>query len=207
MSKEESENQKFLFSINKTIEELLSSIENNIPVAQFRLDQFIDAFDKGFPWDTKPEDRGRAEAITWALMDGPLVLYALNMNSSAIIELHSIIERFVLRETIKHLVVPSKRSPTFRILERRALPDLALILCDLGILDKKDVKFAKELNKLRNGLAHKNPKIISNMVYSGKKISVLDIDSVMTRVDCIPLIIRSIHLLVKMSKIENSNEE
>ena len=104
-------------------------------------------------------------------------------------------------KTVKHLVVPSKSSLTFRVLERRTLSDLAL-LCDLGVFDKKDVKFAKKLNTLRNGLAHKNPRVISNLLYSGKEISVLDIDSVITKVDCTPLIIRTICLLVKMSKVD-----
>jgi len=196
MSKEEPE-----LSIDKTIEELLSFIETNLPAVKLRLDKFIEAFNEDFPLETKLEDRGRAEAITWALMNVPLLLYALNMNGSAIIELHGILERFTLRETVNRLGVP------LRIFERHHLPALVSILCHLRICDKKDVKFAKKLNKLRNGLAHKNPKVISNVALSGKKISVLDIDSVMSGFDCIPLIIGTIYLLVKMSKVEKSSGE
>jgi hypothetical protein len=199
MSKKESESQEFLLSIDKTVKELLLSIESDLPVAQRRLAKFIEAFNKEFPLDIKLEDRGRAEAIAWALMNVPLLLYALNMNGSAIIELHGILERFALREIVIHLGVP------FRIFERHHLPELALILRDLKIFDKEDVKFSKKLNRLRNGLAHKNPRVISNVVYSGKKISVLDIDSVMTKFDCTPLIIRTIHLLVKTSKAKYPN--
>lgn len=99
MSKKEHENHRLLL-LNKTIKEIISSIENNLSAAHSRLDRFVDAFDKKFPLDTKPKDRGRAEAITWALMNGRLVLYALGINGSAIIELHGILERFVLRETV-----------------------------------------------------------------------------------------------------------
>lgn len=188
--------------LNNTIEELLSSIEDSLPVARSRLEKFTDAFDKEFPADTHPEDRGRAEAITWALMGGPLVLYALEMNGSAIVELHGIFERFALRETINHLVTPSNRSLASRVFERLTLPDVASTLHDLGILGKEDVKFAKKLNRLRNGLAHKNPRVISNMAHSGKKIHILDIDSVMIKFDCVPLIIGTIQVLIKMSKTE-----
>lgn len=78
-----------------------------------------------------------------------------------------------------------------------------MILQNLGIFDEEDIKFAEKLTALRNGLAHKNPRRISNMLLSGKKISVLDIDSVMSKHDCVTLIIKTIHLMVKMSKAED----
>lgn len=189
-------NSDLELSISETVKELLSSIENDLPSAKCRLDKFVEVFDKEFPLDTKPEDRARAEAITWALMNVPLLLYSLNMNGSAIIELHGILERFILRDTANHLGVPLK------IFERHHLPDLALVLHDLEIFDKEDLRFARKLSRLRNGLAHKNPMSISNLLFSGKKISALDIDSVMAKYDCIPLLIGAIHLMVKMSKAE-----
>jgi len=187
-------------SINRTIEELISSIEASLPIAHTRLDKFTEAYSKEFPLETLLEDRGRADALAWALMDGPLALYAIGMNGSAIIELHGILERFVLRETVNHLADPSKRSLIYRVLERRTLSDLASMLCDLGVFYKEDVRFAEKLNALRNGLAHKNPKVISKLLFSGKEISFLDIDSAISKFDCVPLIVGTIRLLVRMSK-------
>ena len=40
-----------------------ASIENSLPTAKYRLEKFIEVFDKEFPLDTEPEDRGGAEAI------------------------------------------------------------------------------------------------------------------------------------------------
>lgn len=191
-------------TINKTVEELIISIEKNLPGIKNKFDNFIDTFNKEFPLENI-EDRGRAEAITWALMDVPLVLYCLGMNGAAIIELHSIIERFALRETITNLTIPSKKSIATRLVERCTLSDFASILFDLRIFDRDDLKFVKKLSKIRNGLAHKNPKIISDVVYSGKKISFLDIDSVITNIDCVPLIIKTIRLMIKMSKHTNND--
>ena len=193
------EKQESPISINETMAEIMSSLSNNLSIAKSRLDRFIDAFNSRFP-DNRAEDRGRAEAITWALMGGPLILYALNLNGSVIIELHGILESFALRDAIMHIALPSKRVLAFGISERCNLRDSAVILQNLGIFDEEDIKFEQKLTALRNGLAHKNPRRISNMLFSGKRISVLDIDSVMSKYDCLTLIIKTIHLMVKMSK-------
>lgn len=165
-----------------------------------KFNDFIEIFNKEFPLDNL-EERGGAEALTWALMGGPLALYGLGMNGAAIIELHGIAERFALRETINNLTIQSKKSTVINLIERHTLSDFASILFDLDIFDKDDLKFILKLRKLRNGLAHKNPTIISNVVCSGKEISFLDIDSVITNVDCAPLIIKTIRLLMKMFEL------
>lgn len=167
------------FSINKILEELTISIEENLPGVDEKFNEFTKFFNKEFPLDNL-EERGGAEALTWALMDGPLALYGLGMNGAAIIELHGIAERFALRESINNIIIQSKKSTIINIIERHTLSDFASILFDLDIFDKDDLKFIKKLGKLRNGLAHKNPKIVSNVVCSGKEISFLDIDSVIT---------------------------
>jgi hypothetical protein len=114
MSKEKQENP---ISINETMTEIMSSLSNNLSIAKSRLDRFIDAFNSKF-LDDRAEDRGRAEAITWALMGSPLILYALNLNGSVIIELQGILESFTLRDAVKHIALPSKRTLAFGILER-----------------------------------------------------------------------------------------
>ena len=200
----EEKSETMLLTINGTIEELIISIENNLPGMNNKFREFIEIFDREFPSDN-PEVRGGAEAITWALMGAPLILYGLGMNGAAIIELHGIVERLALRETVNNIASISKKSIVTDVMERCTLSDFTSILFDLEILDKDDLKFSKKLSRIRNGLAHKNPEIISNVAYSGKKISFLDIDSVINNYDCIPFIIKSIRLLVKMAKIEDSN--
>jgi hypothetical protein len=114
-------------------------------------------FKKSFP-ETNLEDRDRAEALTWALLEGPLVLYALNLNGSVIIELHGILERFTSRDMINQLVSPSKRAAASKVLERCNLRDSAAVLQEIGIFDEKDIKFTDKLTALRNSIAHKNPR-------------------------------------------------
>jgi len=198
MNKKESPNLESI-SIEKTIDELIVSLEKELPEGRIRLKKFIDFFKKKFPLEQNPERRGRADAITWALMDVPLILYGLNKNGSAIIELHGILERFVLRETVYLIRGSLEEGILTRVFERFTLPELVEILYNLKKMEKADVKFAKKLTRIRNGLAHKNPRIISNIVLSGKEISVLDIDTVMTKFDCVPLLINAIDFLVRLS--------
>lgn len=208
MSREELENgaEKYSLAIRKTVQDLINSINNNILDAQDKLEKFIDAFEDEFPSENS-YTRWQAEALTWALMDGPLVLYALGRNGSAIIELYGVLEAFAARDIVSLFPTPMRKAIESRIIRRCTLEDLALILRDLGIWDKEDIKFVEKLKKLRNGVAHKNPKLVSNTVYSGKEISMLDIDSIMADIDCIPLTIRTIHLLHKLAMATTPNKK
>jgi hypothetical protein len=135
------------------------------------------------------------------LFDGPLLLYAIGMNTSAIMELHSILERFSLRDVSKILANPSQESVVKKTLERYTLPGLAKILHnDLDILDDEDVKYAESLNKLRNGIAHRNERVISYALLSGRAISLLDIDHEVNKIDIKPYLLSGIAFLYKLSK-------
>lgn len=200
----ENETQKYPLKINEMIEELISSIEDISSNTRDKLDKFVDAFEDEFPWN-KQYDRGGADAIIWSLMDSPLILFALDMNGSAIIELHGLLEVFSARKIVNLIPDTIRETIESRVIKRCTLGDLALILCDLKIWNKEDLKFVEKLKKLRNGVAHKNPKLISNAVRSGKEISILDIDPTMANVDCIPLIIKTIRLLWKIFIANTSN--
>jgi len=194
--KKQLEKQKNLPSISAIVEEVASSIENSLPTVRSRLKVFVKAFDREF-YDLY--ERGAAVELSWALMDAPLTLYALGMNGPAIVELHGILERFAMRDVTRHLAKSQRRHALRKLIERSGLPDLALACSDLGIWDESDVKFVTKLHRLRNGVAHKNPRVISKEICSGKKIHIVDIDSTITNVDVIPFILRTIRLLIKLS--------
>ena len=186
-------------SISATVEGVASSIENSLPTVRRRLKAFVGAFNREFH---SPYERASAGALAWALMGAPITLYALRMNGPVIVELHGILERFAMRDVTQHLVKPRREDALRNLIERRGLPDLALAYSDLGIWNESDVKFATKLHRIRNGVAHKNPKVISREVCSGKRIHILDIDSTMTNVNVVPLILRTIRLLMKLSTHE-----
>ena len=187
--------------LTRTVYKIGTLLSNNSSNIESKLQKFVDAFNSKFP-ETDAKNRSGAEVITWALMDTPLILYALNLNGSMMIELHGILERFAVRETIDHLTTPANRKIASGLLERSTLRDVVRVLQQLGIFDKEDIKFTEKLTAIRNGVAHKNPRNISKMLLSEKEISFLDIESAMKNVDCIPLIVGTIHLLVKMLEVK-----
>lgn len=194
--------------LGETIEDVIASLDSALPAAKPKLDQFVSEYDKAFPREDNPYDRGRAEAITWALMGTPLLLLAIGMNGPVITELHAILERLAIRELAWHIAAAKHRKVAANLAERFTLPDLVSQLCELNILDKEDAKHARQLNTLRNGIAHKNPRGISNALLSGKELSFLDVDSVvMTNIDCIPLLISAIRFLLELSAARSAGNK
>jgi hypothetical protein len=103
--------------------------------------------------------------------------------------------------------VPEKIKTGLKLIERLTLPDISLMLRDCDLLDNEDVKFAQKLNKIRNGLAHRNTKVISNAVYSGRELSDVAIDFVMEEVNFIPFAVGAVKLLVKLMDWDKLDEE
>jgi hypothetical protein len=186
--------------LTEAIESITSVLEDGLPRYKVRLTRFMKEFNTVFPKDQALESRVRAEALTWALMNVPLFLYAVGLNGASITELHSILERLTIRELAEHLSSARKKETINRIIERYTLLDLVQILAEMELIEKEQVKYVKKLSKLRNGIAHKNPHVISNTLLSGKKISFLDIDATISKVECIPLLIEGIRYLVRLSK-------
>jgi len=193
--------------LEETIREIKDFFENGLPVVKDKLSRFVEEFDKEFSLEEDAYYRGAAEALTWALLKSPILLYTIGMNGSAITELYSILERLTLRETSHQLASKERFENVYKLVERYTLLDLVSVLVDINLMDKDDFKFTKKLNSLRNGVAHKNPKVISKTILSGKKISFLDIDKAMEKVDCVPLIIRSINFLMKLSRISRQKSD
>ena len=192
------------FSVEYMKKEIVKKC-SDVRSVEIKMNLFIECLEnyigKNFPTDY---DRAAFNTLTVVLLDGPLLLYAIGMNTSAIMELHSILERFSLREVSKILANPSQESVVKKTLERYTLPGLAKILHDdLDILDDEDVKYAESLNKLRNGIAHRNEKVISYALLSGRAISLLDIDHEVNKIDIKPYkpyLLSGIAFLYKLSK-------
>ena len=172
---------------------------SDVRSAEIKMNQFIECFEndigKDFPSDC---EKASFNVLTVVLFDGPLLLYAIGMNTSAIMELHSILERFSSREVSKVLAKPSHESVVKKMLERYTLPGLAKILRDLDILDDEDVNYAERLNRLRNGIAHRNERVISNALCSSRTISLLDIDHEVNKIDVKPYLLSGIVFLYKL---------
>jgi len=194
-------NTQALMQITETLNEVSSFIEHGLPSVRKRLKAFLRAFNRDFQ---NTQDRGAAESLVWALLEGPVTLYALKLNGPALVELHAVLERFAMRD-LSEYIAKSRRKAVFNALVGRAgLVDLATTYVELGVWNKRDQKFCVDLNRIRNGVAHKNPCTISNRIRSGRAIHIVDIDYVMAEVDIIPHIRTSIHLLVKLANAKST---
>jgi hypothetical protein len=197
------------YSFSKCVNWLEPFIQQSLFPMQGRLENLSSSLEIEFPWpinthilekedQTKLFDRFKAYTIIKLFIDSSLILFALGKNGPAIIELYSVLERQSIEKIVKLVLLSEKAEVGRRIIERLTLGDLVLILLDCGILDRDDIKYSEKLIKLRNGLAHRNPQKISNVVLSGEEIRDADIEAVIAEVDYIPYAIGSIHILIKI---------
>jgi hypothetical protein len=182
------------------VDDLVCHIQSMIQSSSKRLQYFIaeyrNQFMKGPDWTFTPE--GLSERDILNLLKAPLIMYAMKLNGQVIIEIHGILERYAILAIVNlSNSFPSKFSID-EITERCVLPELAKILVALNVWDKEDIEFAENLDSIRNGTVHKNPKKVSYKVYSGKNMSFMDIDKVLSNYDVLPYMITAIRLLFKL---------
>jgi hypothetical protein len=151
-----------------------------------RLQKLLESINIEFP-------NNEVNALIWAISGGAIMLYSLGMNGPALVELQGILETFCIREIPRYLCHNDShvRSMITELVEKKSLVDLAYLLNKLGVWSGNDFKFAKRLNRLRNGVAHRNPKLL-------KQSSLLNIDYALAKIDLIPFLIKSITLLWKL---------
>jgi len=189
-------------SIQSTIDELESSLQKKSKFVHGKLQHFIIQFNEEFPANKtiySIRRRAKAEAIIWALMDEVLMSYSLSINASVIIELYGILERLTMREFVE-LICRNKnmKLPLQKFIERRTLLDVADFFSTTKIWNESDINLIRKLTKLRNAVAHKNPNQLSKLLNSGKKISYLDVDVTVSKLDMLSYIVAVINLLLKL---------
>ena len=190
-------------NIKAVLKAVLENNNSEIKKGEKRLSIFLKLFNNKF--QESAYSKGVAEAITWALFQSVISLYANGNNSSVIIEIHSILEKFSIRDLPVALSDDKISQSIIKdLIDRKSLSDIAVYFEKLGIWSKPDLKFVEKLSKIRNGIAHKNEKLISKTLNSGNETHHLDIDSIVSKFDPCELIITSIELFVKLSNYTKS---
>ncbi len=187
--------------IKNILEELNKSITNTSLDSLNRLKQFEKKYEIDFPNHDDIFTRGMADGIIYAIFDEPLTLYALSMNSLCIIELHGIMERSLLREVPSLISAKGMENHISKLLERKTLLDLSKILQGIKIFDEDDLKLIKKLKDLRDGIAHKNSKLISETLHGSNPQHIHDVD--ISDPLTITLILSCIRLLTKLAMIKS----
>lgn len=186
-------------SIEDVLAELSSQIEQEIPKGTKRFARFAKQFNNRFCGD--PGDYGCAAALAFSLLGAALQMYYVGHNASVFVELQGFVERFVLRDLPQHLARDRNSAQIIAdMIDRKTLPELAHALQQLDVWSADDVTFAKKLTKVRNGIAHKNARLLSKPLGSGKNIHILDAAELVANADCVPYLLNSIELLAKLCK-------
>jgi hypothetical protein len=199
------------YTFEESFKEVHASIVSSLSGMEDRLDRLVDALENECPW---PDDmlalakpgvhqdnlikRFGARTVISSFIDDSLLLYALGRNAAAIVDLHAILERQAVDRLAEYILQPDRLEIGRPVIERRYLPELASLLQDCGILGTDDVKYSQRLNRIRNGLAHRNMKLVSNALFSGQDISQLDLDARMSEIDISPLIVQAVRFLMKI---------
>jgi len=173
---------------------------------QDRLQTLGNSFDATYPPIRRPIvnkalfRRMLASIMLYLALRDSIYLYALNMDGASIVDAYSVVERVASRVVLRSLSADTPSKLVDRLTEHIRLPDLAEILKEQEVWDDSDVAIARRLSKLRDGIAHRNEKKISNLLFSGKKISPPDIPRVATRADTRSIILESLRLILKATE-------
>ena len=165
------------------LDAVLQLLENEFPALKppdVQKDNKIQGFsDSTETVRDKPDNMVRYHIIfiTITLLDKALILHIFNHNNAAIIELYGALERYAVNTLSKVLIIPERQTIGLKLIERRTLPDLASLLKDCGVFEKKHVKFCNRLSRLRNGLAHRNTGVVSKVILSGKEINEFELET------------------------------
>lgn len=184
--------------IESVIEEIKEFNKKAASNADNRLAEFLNLFNAKFEKQTLY--RYGAETITWALFQTTISLFANGNNSSVIIEVYSIIEKFAIRDFPE--IISEKeniQSIISDLISRKNLAEIADYYKKIGIWTNDDLAQLKKLIKIRNGIAHKNEKLISKALKSGNEVHYLNIDSITNKHDSADYILLAVDLFLKLS--------
>ena len=137
-----------------------NNMENALKQKEQKIAMLVKAIDESFPPETP--NRGFYEAFASLSFDTAYSLYLQNNNSALVVELQGILERYCLNALEDLLPIDDiAKEIIVDVLSKKTLRDVAPYFEKYGIWDENDKDFATELTKLRNGIAHKNPEIVS----------------------------------------------
>jgi hypothetical protein len=186
-------------SAEALVNEFVNIVKSEVSKSSEKLNKFVDEYNNKFENKTYGGDIYILSQVILPLLRGCLMLYALNMNGQVILDLAGILERYAITYIVELFrSFPDRQRVVERLIEKKFLNELAELIIILGLWDKSDKKSITRLKKLRDGIAHKNLKIIGNKLNDGITVSVIDIDLVMSKTDVLPYMIDTINLLLKL---------
>lgn len=184
--------------IENRLKEVQETIENSIVSGKKRFVELQKQLDKKFPPNTAL--RGAADGVTYFLFDSAFELYFIGNNSALFIELQGLLERFCINKACEFLAVDDiAKSILQDSFSKKTLNDIAEYFQTISLWTTDEVKFARKLTNIRNGIAHKNVELVSKHLGNGQNKLMTSIDEITKKTDAIPFVIQTIELIVKVA--------
>jgi len=184
--------------IENRLKDVQDIIEKSIEPGKKRFQKLEKELDKVFP--PKSVKRGSADGITYFLFDSAFELYFIGNNSALFIELQGLLERFCINKASDFLAVDDIAMEIIKdSFSKKTLNDIAEYFKTISLWTEDEVKFARKLTQIRNGIAHKNAELVSKHIGDGKKTLFTSIDEMTKKVDAIPYIVTTIELIIKIA--------
>lgn len=184
------------FGIENRLNEVQQTIINSIAPGKKRFEKLKKELDKSFPPNSVK--RSAADGLIYFLFDSAFELFFIGNNSALFIELQGLLERFCLNKACEFIAVDNVAQVILQdSFSKKTLNDVAEYFKIISLWADEDVRFAKKLTHIRNGIAHKNGELVSKHLGDGKKIPLTSIDEITKNEDSVPYIIHTIELLIK----------
>jgi hypothetical protein len=184
--------------IENRLKEVQETIEQSIEPGKKRFQKLEKELDKIFP--PKSVKRGSADGITYFLFDSAFELYFIGNNSALFIELQGLLERFCINKACEFIAVDDVAMKILKdTFSKKTLNDIAEYFKTISLWSDEEVKFARKLTQIRNGIAHKNAELVSKSIGDGQKSLITSIDEMTKKIDAVPYIITTIELIIKIA--------
>jgi hypothetical protein len=177
--------------------EITKTIENSIKPGKKRFEKLEKIIDEQFGIDTP--QRGALDGLCYFLMDSAFELYFIGNNSALFIELQGLLERFCIDRSADFIAVNDEaKKILLDSFSKKTLNDIAEYFKTISMWSDDDVKFARKLTHIRNGIAHKNIELVSKHLSDGKQTIFYSIDDITKKADAIPYIIHTMLLILRV---------
>jgi hypothetical protein len=187
--------------LKNKLAEITQKIETSIEPGKKRFEKLEKQIDNQFGIDTPK--RGALDGLCYFLMDSAFELYFIGNNSALFIELQGILERFCINRSADFIAVnDDAKSLLLDSFSKKTLNDIAEYFKTISFWNEEDIKFAKKLTHIRNGIAHKNVSLVSKHLSDGKQTIFYSIDDITKKVDTIPFIIHTMELILKVLDLD-----
>lgn len=146
------------------------------------------------------------DGLVYTMFKSALELYYIKNNSALFVELHGLLERIAVDKMCDFISVNKEaRIILLDAFSKKTLNEVAEYFQTINIWDNADIAFAKRLTKIRNGIAHKNAKLVSKNLSDGKQASITSINEITKKTDVIPFVLQTIGMILKISDVLRPN--